>query len=137
MARWLTRVGGCLFAAALLLIVASTAAQAMSWFAAQTGQPRGACHVGAFGSQLTPFGQAFKIGGYTQTGGERWPPKIALAAFISGPLTHTNAPQPVPSVPDFGRPSNAALVCVPRVQQLLYLRRPQKLIDVAGTAKAK
>ena len=125
MARWLTRIGRCLFAATLLLMVASTAAQAMSWFAAQTGQPRGACRVGAFGSQPTPFGQAFKIGGYTQTGGERWPPKIALAAFISGPLTHTNAPQPVPSVPDFGRPSNAAPVCAPRFQQQLYLRRPE------------
>ena len=45
MARWLTRLGGCLFAPALLLMVASTAAQAMSWFAARTGQPYSACHV--------------------------------------------------------------------------------------------
>jgi len=28
-----------------------------------------ACHVGAFGPLLTPFGRAFKIGAYTQTGG--------------------------------------------------------------------
>ena len=38
-------------------------AEAVPSFASQTGQPCTACHVGAFGPQLTPFGRAFKIGG--------------------------------------------------------------------------
>jgi hypothetical protein len=111
MARWLTRVGRCLFAAALLLIVASRAAQAMPWFAAQAGQPRSACRVGAFGPQPTPFSRAFKTGGSTQTDGEGWPPKIALAAF-SRSFTHTNAPsRPLPRPTLAGRrmPRRSAL----------------------------
>jgi hypothetical protein len=59
MACWLTRIGRCLFAATLLLMVASTAAQALPPFAAQTGQPRGACHVGAFGAQPVPAAPDF------------------------------------------------------------------------------
>ena len=46
------------------------AAQALPAFAAQTGQTCTACHIGGFGPQLTPLGRAFKIGGYTQTGGD-------------------------------------------------------------------
>ena len=45
-------------------------AEAIPAFAQQTGQACTACHVGAYGPQLTPLGRAFKIGGYTQTGGE-------------------------------------------------------------------
>ena len=47
-------------------------AEAIPAFAQQTGQPCTACHVGAFGPQLTPTGRAFKITGYTQRGGEGW-----------------------------------------------------------------
>jgi len=42
---------------------------ALPSFAAQTGLPCSACHVGGFGPQLTPFGIAFRANGYTQGGG--------------------------------------------------------------------
>ena len=56
-------------------------------FAQQTGQPCTACHIGAFGPQLTAFGRAFKIGGYTQTGGDAATP-IPFSSCCSG-LTAT------------------------------------------------
>jgi hypothetical protein len=40
-------------------------AKAIPSFAAQTNQPCSACHVGAFGPQLKPYGRDFKLGGYT------------------------------------------------------------------------
>ncbi|MEY2843118.1 MAG: hypothetical protein RI920_1155, partial [Pseudomonadota bacterium] len=39
-----------------LLLVAATQAHAVPSFARQTGQDCAACHVGAFGPQLTPYG---------------------------------------------------------------------------------
>ncbi len=84
-------------------------AKAVPSFAAQTGQPCAACHVGAFGPQLTPLGRAFKIGGYTQAGGEGLLSQIPLSGFILNSFTHTNAPQPAPAAPSFGRNNNAAL----------------------------
>ena len=53
----------------LAIGAASLPAAALPSFAAQTGQPCVACHVGGFGPQLTPFGEIFKITGYTQQGG--------------------------------------------------------------------
>ncbi|HYM90700.1 MAG TPA: hypothetical protein VEW91_03570, partial [bacterium] len=44
-------------------------ADALPSFAAQTGAPCSACHVGAFGPQLTPFGISFRANGYTLEGG--------------------------------------------------------------------
>lgn len=40
-------------------------AAAVPAFAVQTSEPCSACHVGGFGPQLTPFGRAFKLSGYT------------------------------------------------------------------------
>lgn len=40
-------------------------ASAVSAFAQQTGQACASCHVGGLGPQLTPFGRALKLGGYT------------------------------------------------------------------------
>ena len=54
------------------LLLADPPAKAVPNFAAQTGQPCTACHIGGYGPQLTPLGRAFKIGGYTQRGGEGW-----------------------------------------------------------------
>lgn len=84
-------------------------AQAVPSFAAQTGQPCTACHVGGFGPQLTPFGRAFKIGGYTQAGGDGVLSQIPLAAMVLGSFTHTNTSQPTAAAPDFGRNNNFAL----------------------------
>ncbi len=52
------------------LLLAVRPADAIPAFAQQTGQACSDCHVGSFGPQLTPLGRAFKIGGYTQRGGE-------------------------------------------------------------------
>ena len=77
---------GILTAAAL---ANSHPAQALPTFAAQTGQACTACHIGAFGPQLTPLGRAFKIGGYTQTGGDGLRSKIPLSVMALGSLTNT------------------------------------------------
>jgi hypothetical protein len=103
------RSGALAVLAPLMLAAAVQPSQAVPSFAAQTGQPCTACHVGAFGPQLTPLGRAFKIGGYTQTGGDGPLSKIPLAGFVLNSFTHTNAPQPGPAAPDFGRNNNVAL----------------------------
>jgi hypothetical protein len=99
---------GAVLALELLLLV-TPAAQALPSFAQQTGQPCTACHIGGFGPQLTPFGRAFKIGGYTQTGGDGIASQIPLAAFIQSSFTHTNTPQPQPPANDFGNNNNPAI----------------------------
>ena len=53
------------FLALFALCIPQRPAKAVPSFAAQTGQPCTACHIGAFGPQLPPVGRAFKIGGYT------------------------------------------------------------------------
>ena len=94
---------------AALLALAAPPARALPSFAAQTGQPCTACHVGAFGPQLTPAGRAFKIGGYTQTGGEGAAAHIPLAAMMLGSFTHTEADQPTPPAAHFADNDNPAL----------------------------
>jgi hypothetical protein len=69
-------------------------ASAIPAFAAQTGQPCTTCHFGGFDPQLTPFGRAFKIGGYTQRGGEGWQSYFPLAAMVQ--TSFTNAGTGVP-----------------------------------------
>ena len=64
-------------------------AQAVPSFAAQTGQPCTFCHIGAYGPQLTPAGRTFKIGGYTQTGGEGLAAKIPVSLMALGSFTNT------------------------------------------------
>ena len=91
--------------AAAVVLLGARPALALPVFAAQTGQPCTFCHIGAFGPQLTPAGRAFKIDGYTQTGGEGWRAKIPLAFYWQGSLTNTAkdlAPKAAP-----GQPSNA------------------------------
>ena len=73
---------GWLILAAVALVLPYRPALAVPSFAAQTGQPCTACHIGGFGPQLTPLGRAFKIGGYTQTGGEGWPAYVPLSAMV-------------------------------------------------------
>jgi hypothetical protein len=77
--------------------------------AQQTGEPCTACHIGAFGPQLTPYGRAFKIGGYTQGGGQGPAANIPLAAMAIGSFTHTNAAQPSRPAANFGDNNNFAL----------------------------
>ncbi len=64
----------------------ATPAYAVPAFARQTGQACIACHIGGFGPQLTPFGRAFKLGGYTLSNGKS---HIPLSAMLVASYTHT------------------------------------------------
>lgn len=92
--------------AGLLLIPRQ--AEAIPAFASQTGQPCTACHVGAFGPQLTPLGRAFKIGGYTQGGGEGLASKIPLSLMMITSFTNTGADQN-PAPQHYGTNNNFSL----------------------------
>ena len=91
--------------ARLMLLVVCTilfridAAFAVPSFASQTGQPCATCHIGAFGPQLTTFGRAFKIGGYTQDGGDGIAARIPLSAMVLGSFTGTARSYPAGSQP--------------------------------------
>jgi hypothetical protein len=75
----------------IVLSCASLACHAVPSFARQTGQPCVACHVGAFGPQLTEFGMQFKLGGYTLSkGGD---PMLPLAGMLMAGFTHTRSAQ--------------------------------------------
>lgn len=85
--RWLLLpVAGFLFA--------SERAEAIPAFVSQTGQPCTACQVSSFGPQLPPLGRAFKIGGYTQTGGEGWAARMPLSLMATTFFTNTSASVP-------------------------------------------
>lgn len=76
----------------LPLAIAGTAmqAQAVPSYSRQTGSDCAACHVGAFGPQLTPYGMRFKIGGYTDSDGKEG--KIPLSAMVVAGFTRTGQP---------------------------------------------
>ena len=78
------------------LAVTANQARAIPAFASQTGQPCTACHIGAFGPQLTPLGRAFKIGGYTQGGGDGLAASIPLSVMIQSSFNNTGADQNPP-----------------------------------------
>src|SRR5689334_19034191 len=71
-------------------------AEAVPAFAVHTGQPCQACHVGAFGPQLTQFGREFKLNGYTMQGGTFAAPvsAMAIASYV-----HTLEDQSAPPAP--------------------------------------
>ena len=93
----------------LSLLAVTRTARAVPAFAQQTGQACTACHIGAFGPQLTPYGRSFKIGGYTQGGGQGPTANVPLAATILGSFTHTKSAQPTPPAVHFGDNDNFAL----------------------------
>jgi hypothetical protein len=99
----------CSFGVVIALLLFVGKARAVPSFAAQTGQPCTACHIGGFGPQLTPLGRAFKIGGYTQTGGEGLASEVPLSAMVLSSFTNTNASQPEPPASGFARNNNLAL----------------------------
>jgi len=80
--------------AVTVLLGSGGVARAVPDLASQTGEPCTRCHIGAFGPQLTPFGRAFKIGGYTQGGGEGLAAKIPLSAMVQSSFTNTNKSVP-------------------------------------------
>ncbi len=91
---------------ALWLSLWTTSAQAVPSFAAQTGQPCNACHVGGLGPQLTPFGRDFKLRGYTARAVD-W--NIPLAAFAITSYTTTAKAQSAPPAAHFGANENLAV----------------------------
>jgi len=98
----------------LMLMAAAAAgfggrAHAVPSYAAQTGLPCTACHIGAFGPQLTPYGRAFKIQGYTATGGSGVLGKLPISAFLLGSYTSTAKDQSGPAAPDFASNNNPAI----------------------------
>jgi hypothetical protein len=89
-------------------VFAARPAQAIPAFASQTGQPCTACHVGAFGPQLTPFGRAFKIGGYTEKGGSGLAASIPLSVMAITSFTNTMQGQN-PAPQHYGPNNNVSL----------------------------
>src|SRR3974390_2043927 len=66
--RLVLRAGALLAAIAVAMIALPRTSEALPSFARQTGQPCGTCHTDFPG--LTPYGRAFKLGGYTAGGGQ-------------------------------------------------------------------
>jgi hypothetical protein len=80
-------------------------ARAVPSFARQTGEPCAACHIGAFGPQLTQHGREFKLNGYVwNDGGDH----IPLAAMVEASITRTSVDQPG-ATPHFGPNDNVAI----------------------------
>ncbi len=86
--------------------MAALPAAAVPSFAAQTGQPCTACHVGGFGPQLTAFGRSFKIGGYTNRAVAF---NVPISAQVVASYLHTRLDQSAPPTPDFHVNNNLAL----------------------------
>lgn len=82
----------------LMLVMTCGPARALPSLAAQTGQPCTACHVGSFGPELTPFGRAFKIGGYTLGGGQGWQSKVPVSLMALSSFNRTQANVPADQV---------------------------------------
>jgi len=94
----------------LAMMIAADPAEAIPAFAQQTGQPCSSCHVGSFGPQLTPIGRAFKISGYTQSGGEGWTASMPLSVMAITSFTNTSAAAPGgQAAQDFGANNNVSL----------------------------
>lgn len=89
------------------LVLGSGPAGAVPSFAQQTGEPCSACHVGAFGPQLKPFGRDFKLFGYQST--DHKSRELPLAAMVIGSATHTAANQVPPPAAHFGENDNFAI----------------------------
>ncbi|GAA0308614.1 hypothetical protein GCM10009087_18300 [Sphingomonas oligophenolica] len=85
-------------------VVIGAPARAVPSFAQQTGQPCQACHVGGFGPQLTPFGRAFKLGGYTL----RTSASIPVSAMAVASFTSTKRAQAAPPADGFDTNNNTA-----------------------------
>jgi len=92
--------------AALGALLSAQRAEAVPAFARQTDQPCTACHIGAFGPQLTPFGIAFKMDGYTLAAGDTPYPYIPIS--VAGFASFNNTADPVQKVvsPQYGTDNN-------------------------------
>jgi hypothetical protein len=95
-------------AAVLATMLKAGPALALPSFAIQTGQPCAACHIGAFGPQLTPYGRDFKLHGYTASDGGK-DHGLPLAVTTQASFTHTAQPQAGGAAPGFRDNDNFAI----------------------------
>lgn len=91
----------------LLAVSSFQNAHALPSFARQTGEACVACHIGAFGPQLTPHGLQFKLGGYTDTDGKAG--KVPLSVMMVEGFTHTKKDAPDGSYPHFDNNNNFSM----------------------------
>jgi hypothetical protein len=96
---------GYIFLGIAALCVASSA-NAVPSFARQTQQECSACHVGSFGPQLTPYGRAFKLNGYTEKNGDS---AVPVSAMLVGVFDKTSSDLPEDAAPHFDKNNNASL----------------------------
>ncbi len=94
-------------AVVILACLTAGSARAVPSFAEQTGQPCAACHVGAFGPQLKPYGREFKLYGYVASDGRSH--GLPLAATVQTSFTHTAADQDAAASRWFARNDNPAV----------------------------
>ena len=104
--RALSGLGKGSFLVVAILAFGSAPARAVPAFAAQTGQPCQACHVGGFGPQLTSFGREFKLGGYT-TRADKW--TVPFSAMAVASYLRTQKDQAAPPASGFRQNDNTAL----------------------------
>ena len=101
----------------LLLFGSMPDAHAIPAFSRQTGLSCAACHVGAFGPQLTPLGRRFKLQGYMLKSGGGFDPRISAQVLES--FMRTQKDQPEPPAPGFNTNDNWELQTID-----LYLAGP-------------
>ena len=92
---------------AAIFALAASPASAVPSFVEQTGQPCSGCHVGGFGPQLTPFGRAFKLDGYTMRAGSAFTNPVSAMAIAS--YVKTAEDQPSPPAAHYGTNDNATI----------------------------
>jgi cytochrome b561 len=99
--------------ATLLVFVALCAiaipASAVPSFSTQTGESCAACHIGAYGPQLTAYGSRFKLGGYTDTGGDAGRKSIPLDLMFVESFTRTGEAQSAAPAAHFATNDNVAM----------------------------
>lgn len=91
----------------LISILFWQSADALPSYARQTGMGCSACHVGGMGPQLTPFGQNFKIGGYTLRKNDSF--VLPLSGMLVASYEHTAKELPGPAGPHDGTNDNVDL----------------------------
>src|SRR5260370_9641303 len=90
-------VGAATLAAVLVIGLSPRRAVSLPLYARQTGQTCDKCHTAFY--ELTPAGRRFKLGGYTQAGGDWAGPPLAVMLHPS--FSHTHARQEGGAPPPF------------------------------------
>jgi len=96
-----------LVAASVGMMFSPHVANATPAFAVQTSQPCSACHVGAYGPQLTPYGRDFKLYGYVSDDGKSHFPPVAIMERTT--FTNTKDKQEGGAASGFGDNNNIAI----------------------------